>query len=323
MALLRLSGLSALLITLLMVGCTPPQSNEQTVSGEQAETGPESEPSPAATAEPPTEESKEVGWRPPREETRAEFEQLMQYARENDLRSRPTGEVMQVLGEQLMGRPYIVGALDGFEEETLVARLDSLDCFTFVEAAMAMARGVKEGDYSFEGYLERTEEQRYRDGEADSYCSRMHYFTEWIHRNDERGLLERITAEAGGQPFDKQYGFMTAHREAYPQMAADSTFRCIADVEERLNEQVDLVYIPQDQIRASYDRLQTGDLVAMATHIDGLDVTHTGLVYKDDEGGTGLLHASTSGGVKVSPDLQEYVQGVDAQVGIIVARPLD
>ena len=70
-----------------------------------------------------------------------------------------------------------------------------------------------------------------------------------------------------------------------------------------------------------YDRLQAGDIVATATHIDGLDVTHTGLVYDNGDGTRGLLHASTSGGVKVSPDLQSYVQGVDSQIGIIVARP--
>lgn len=62
---------------------------------------------------------------------------------------------------------------------------------------------------------------------------------------------------------------------------------------------------------------------APATDIEGLDVTHTGLVYKGEGGSTGLLHASTSGGVKVSPDLRSYVQGVEKQVGIIVARPED
>jgi len=35
------------------------------------------------------------------------------------------------------------------------------------------------------------------------------------------------------------------------------------------------------------------------------------------------LHASPQGGVRVSPDLQTYVQNNPAQVGIVVARPLD
>jgi cell wall-associated NlpC family hydrolase len=226
------------------------------------------------------------------------------------------------LGERYLGRPYVVGPLDGFGREVLVARLDSFDCFTYVEALLAMARGVAAGDTTFAGYLRRTEEQRYRGGEAGGYCDRLHYFTEWIYRNAERGIVRDVTAEAGGEPFPKRYGFMTAHRDSYPALADDGTFRCIARVEERLNEEVELYYIPQDRIAESYDRLRPGDVVAMATGIEGLDVTHTGLIYRAPDGSTGLLHASTTGGVKVSPDLQTYVQGVEAQVGVIVARPV-
>lgn len=286
-----------------------------------ADNEPARTPTPSATAQPPTEEAVETGYRPPPAVTRAEHRALMATARERDLAARPIGEVMQVLGTELLGRPYIVGPLDGFEEETLVVRLDSFDCFAYIEALLAMARGVTESDYTFEGYVERTEEQRYRNGEAEGYCSRMHYFTEWIHLNDQRGLVENVTREIGGEPLAKRYGFMTAHREAYPKMESERVYRCIAEVEERLNRTIDLSFVPQDRIAETYDELQAGDLVAAATDIEGLDVTHTGIVYKDEEGGTGLMHASTSGGVKISPDLETYVQGIDKQIGIIVARP--
>jgi hypothetical protein len=72
---------------------------------------------------------------------------------------------------------------------------------------------------------------------------------------------------------------------------------------------------------AVYDRLNAGDIIALVTNIEGLDVTHTGLVYDDGNGGKGLLHASTSGGVIVSPDLQRYVTNNRRQIGILVARP--
>jgi hypothetical protein len=80
-------------------------------------------------------------------------------------------------------------------------------------------------------------------------------------------------------------------------------------------------YVPQDSIRAVYDELRAGDIVGMATSIDGLDVSHSGLVYAHDDGRKGLLHASLSGGIVVSPDLQRYVQTIDNQIGIVVARP--
>ena len=291
-------------------GCAAPDAPDAT-----------SDPSPSAMAQPPTEEALEVK-PPPREATRARFRAAMVYAEEEDLASRPIGEIMVTLGERYLGRPYIVGPLDGFGREVVVARLDSFDCFTYVEALLAMARGVASGDTTFTGYLDRTEQQRYRDGEARSYCSRLHYFTEWIYRNAERGIVHDVTTEVGGVSFPKRYGFMTANRSAYPALLADSTFQCITGVEDRLNEAVELYYIPQDRIAASYDLLRPGDIVATATDIEGLDVTHTGLVYRSPDGSVGLLHASTSGGVKVSPDLQTYVQGVDAQVGVIIARPV-
>ncbi len=91
-------------------------------------------------------------------------------------------------------------------------------------------------------------------------------------------------------------------------------------MEERLRGS-ELFYVPQDEIAEKYGRLKAGDIIATATHIKGLDVTHTGLVYDNRDGTMGLLHASISGGVKVSPDLQAYLEGVDSTIGIIVARP--
>ena len=253
--------------------------------------------------------------------TAARYAELMEFARTNALHERPIGDILQELGEQFLGRPYITGPLDGFGKEVLVARLDSFDCFTYLEAMLAAARGVADQDYSYASYLDRTEEQRYRDGRMGDYCSRLHYYTEWIQDNEEKGIVEHITDDVGGVRLDKSINFMSEHRDSYPALVGnDSLYRCIKKVEDRLNRTYQYFYIPQDSIAMFYDQLQPGDLIATSTHIEGLDVTHTGMVYKGEDGSTGLLHASTDGGVKISPDLQEYVQGVNAQTGIIVAR---
>jgi hypothetical protein len=153
------------------------------------------------------------------------------------------------------------------------------------------------------------------------YCSRLHYYTEWISDNEEKGLVKNITSDIGGIRLDKEYSFMSEHRESYPQLAEnDSMYQCISQVEDQLNRTLEYFYIPQDSIHVAYDKMLAGDLIATSTDIEGLDVTHTGMVYRGDDGSTGLLHASTSGGVKISPDLEEYVQGVKSQTGIIVAR---
>ncbi|MEX0747470.1 MAG: N-acetylmuramoyl-L-alanine amidase-like domain-containing protein, partial [Rhodothermales bacterium] len=183
------------------------------------------------------------------------------------------------------------------------------------------ARGVAVEDYSYASYVEKTREQRYRDGVMTDYCSRLHYYTEWIADNEQKGIVENITSNIGGVRLDKDYSFMTEHRELYPLLAEnDSMYQCIEMAEDRLNARLEYFHIPQDSIHLAYDRMLAGDLIATSTHIEGLDVTHTGMVYRGPDGSMGLLHASTDGGVKISPDLEEYVQGVKSQIGIIVAR---
>lgn len=249
------------------------------------------------------------------------FEETMAYARGYDLHERPIGEVMTTLGERFMGSPYTAGMLDEPDKEKLICRLDAFDCVTFVEATLAMARAIKQRDYAYPTYAGYIREQRYRGGEMDGYCSRLHYFSEWIADNERRGTVENITREIGGEPFDKTIKFMSEHRESYPRFATnDSLFQCIQEAENRLHGE-ELYFIPQDEIAEKYDRLRAGDIIATATHIAGLDVTHTGLVYDNGDGTKGLLHASLSGSVKVSPDLQDYLKGVDSTIGIIVARP--
>jgi len=250
------------------------------------------------------------------------YDEVMTYARSENLHELPIGEIMQALGLRFTSMPYMAGLLDAPAEETLVCRLDGFDCVTFVESALALARGVRAEDYSYETFSRNMLDQRYRGGAMEGYCSRLHYFSEWIADNEERGTVRNITLDLGGTPLDKHLTFMSEHRESYPRFVEnDSLYQCIREMEAMLAD-MKLYYVPQDHIDIVYQSLQAGDIIAIATSIEGLDVSHTGLVYKDAGGKTGLLHASTTGGVKVSPDLQAYVQNNRSQIGIVVARPL-
>lgn len=256
------------------------------------------------------------------DDDQAAFREVMAYARAQNLHQRPFGEIMQAVGMQFVGTPYKAGLLDEPAEETLMLRFDGFDCVLFVETVLAMARGIAVQDYSFDTFAQHIEDQRYRDGAMNGYCSRLHYFSEWIADNEARGTVRNVTAALGGERFEKHLTFMGDHRDSYPRFATnDSLFQGIQAMEADLAD-LDLYYIPQARIREVYGALAPGDIIALATSIEGLDVTHTGLVYKDAQGQTGLLHASASGEVKVSPDLQKYVENNKIQVGIVVARPL-
>jgi len=262
---------------------------------------------------------------PPDSATAARFAAAMQYGRAQADSTRSIGALMQALGHHFRGRPYLDGTLDTGSTESLVVRLDGFDCVTFIETTLALARGVAAGDTTYAGFARRLAEQRYRGGTLQGYCSRLHYFTEWLTDNEKKGIVDRLDDTLGGRRMPNTLDFMSTHRSSYDRFATnDSLYACVQTMEDSLRAQQEarpVRYVPQDSIRAVYDRLRAGDIVGVATSIDGLDISHTGLVYAHDNGAKGFLHASLSDGVVVLPDLQRYIQKIDHQIGIVVARP--
>ena len=255
--------------------------------------------------------------------TRHRFDRLMERAVDESWQELPMGEIMRETGLFFMDSPYAAGMLDKSVEESLVVDLMQFDCVLYVEAVLALAAGIALEDFSYDGFEDRLEATRYRQGHRDGYCSRLHYFSEWIRDNDYRGIVRAISHDIGGVPLEKTLNFMSSHRSSYPRLlASDSLFSGILDIEASLAD-MQLYHIPQDNISQVYPMLQDGDILAFSTHIEGLDVTHTGLAFAQPDGQFGLLHASPDGGVMISDDLHDYVAGNRTQIGIMVARPTD
>lgn len=164
---------------------------------------------------------------------------------------------------------------------------------------------------------------RYRGGERRAYASRLHYFSEWISDGEKRGLIEDRGAELGGVEDVRPLRFMTEHRGSYPALADDNVFRDVAALERRLDDRPRRV-IPTKRIPQVAGRIETGDVLAFATEISGLDVTHAAFAYRDAENVLRVLHAPLSGGVVevTRATLPEYVAAIRRATGILVARPL-
>lgn len=250
------------------------------------------------------------------------FQHVMQEAIAQNLHQRPIGEIVQSIAQEFLGTPYKAGLLDQFTEETLVATLNQFDCVLFIETVLAIARGIATQDYSYPTFVNHIQNQRYRHGQMDGYCSRLHYFSEWILDNQKRGIVKNLAQDLGSVPLNKTLNFMSTHRQNYSQLSDDVIYQCIVDKETELNS-VTVNYIPTNRIRQLYSQLQPGDIIAVATKIPGLDVTHTGFVYRTAEGNIGFIHASPIGRVTISRDLQQYVSKVENAIGILVARPND
>lgn len=240
------------------------------------------------------------------------------------LKDSKIGDAIVEIGRSFLGTDYVAGTLDKDLEEKLVINLQGLDCVTFVENCLTFARCLKKSKTSFENYNSELELIRYRDGIIDGYTSRLHYFTDWIYDNENKGIVKDITYDLGGVKYTKTVNFMSSNTKSYKQLSDESNLKAIKSIEEDINSRI-YYYIPAKSISKVYDQLQNGDIIATTTTIAGLDVTHTGYILKGDDGGTYFLHASLKSKQVIisSNQLHEYVSEDTKKTGIIVARPQD
>ncbi|MFN8651836.1 MAG: DUF1460 domain-containing protein [Gemmatimonadales bacterium] len=240
------------------------------------------------------------------------------------------GPAVVRVGELAAGTPYVAGTLDAYlgtggsarGPEPLVASLTRFDCVTLVESCLAVARTSLEAP-AWDRFLAHLSTMRYRGGVRAGYASRLHYFSEWISDGMRRGLVRDLGAELGAIDDDRPLRFMTEHRQSYPALADGETFAAIAAMERSLDGAARHL-VPTDQVGSVVSRLETGDVLAFATSIPGLDVTHAAMAYRDRDGVMRVLHAPLSGGVVevAHRPLPEYVAAIRRSTGILVARPL-
>jgi hypothetical protein len=243
----------------------------------------------------------------------------------------PLGRAVARVGELALGSPYRPNTLEEYlaaasaspDAEPLTAYLTGFDCVTLVESTLAIARAAADPRAGWSDFAGEIERMRYRGGVRAGYPSRLHYFSEWIGDNARRGLVRDLGPELGAGEDGRPLRFMTTHRSAYRALADDGVFRQIGEMERRLDASPRHL-IPTARIASVADRIQTGDVLAFATSIEGLDCTHTGLAYRDRAKVLRVLHAPLSSGeVQVSRGtLPEYVAALRSGTGILIARPL-
>ena len=244
----------------------------------------------------------------------------------------PFGRSAARVGGLAAGTPYEASTLEGYLRaggspsgtEPLTLSLTRFDCVTLVEACLAVARVAHHGGApAWRRFGREVERMRYRGGERRGYSSRLHYFSEWISDGEKRGLLRDLGRELGGVADARPLRFMTEHRASYPALSEDGVFREIGTIEHRLDGRPRRV-IPTGRIPQLAHRIETGDVLAFATAIPGLDVSHAAFAYRDAEGILRVLHAPLSGGVVevTRATLPEYVAAIRRSTGILVARPL-
>ena len=255
-------------------------------------------------------------------EDRAIYDDLVSSFRNERERTRSVGELILDVGKYFLGFPYVSNTLEREGRETLVIDLREFDCYTFAENVVVLAGLIRKGKSHFRSYAAQLRKIRYRRGIAKGYSSRLHYFSDWLYDNEQKDIVKDVTRTAGGEPFRKSFNFMTRHREDYSALSKEKSYQDMMAIEKRLSRRL-LHHIPKAVLGKFQSTVKNGDLIAITTGIEGLDVIHVGLAVRLRKG-LHLLHASEVVKKVVISDvtLHQYISRRKMMTGIMIGRAI-
>ena len=245
------------------------------------------------------------------------------------LRAMSIGDRVSWFGQVFAGTPYKGFTLEIHDRiEAPSVNLNGLDCWTFFEVSLALARMVEQPaeQWTPETMLRFIEMDRYWGGRCDgTYLSRLHYLEDWLHDNSQRGMVRDLTRSLGGIAVANSATEMTNNWKKYRYMRNNPELRAgISELESRLRRQP-LMMIPKSRVRGIEDRIQNGDIIGIVGHDGGAyGTSHVGLAYRGSDGVLHFMHASAPanyGKVVIDSRLSDYLENFRSHAGIIVGRP--
>lgn len=237
-------------------------------------------------------------------------------------RNKPTGELMVETARFFLGVPYVAATLEK-DPEQLVVNLHELDCMTLVETTTALVMTLRDSLPSFAGFQKHLQENRYRNGQITDYTDRLHYTSDWIYENEQKGRVKDITRQIGGRPHQFPLSYMSAHADSYAALKNNpERVARIAAKEKEVAARNCYGFIPEDEIAACAEGMQPGDIVGFVSSVDGLDIAHVGIVDRVNNETT-FIHASSTQKKVVENDgaMADYVKGIKKNSGVVIIRP--
>lgn len=239
-----------------------------------------------------------------------------------DLKEKPINKIFTEIAKSFIGIEYAANTLQNENKEELRIHLTGLDCYTFVEAALVFSRNIKRSKTGFSDFESELENVRYRNGKLGDYTSRLHYFSDWLFEMDKREIIDLVTKDIGGEKYEKQINFMSAHPQYYKELKNNPAFvKKISVIENEMNKR-NYFYIDQSDIEKNESKLKNGDIIGVTTSIKGLDISHVGIAVKMSDDRIHFLHAPVPGKkIQITKlPLSDYIKKNKKQTGIMVGR---
>lgn len=221
---------------------------------------------------------------------------------------------VKALARSWQGIPYGSGGA-GTAPHQLLLNLDQMDCMTAVENIIALHRAYNEGQASLEGFAAALLPTRYQTYPPCTVEDRFHYLTHSFAAWEALGWGTWLSL---GIPDTRPIHYISHHPQKY---SGFTNWKRIRTVEQRLSARP-RYYIPSQAIKDWLPFLQDGDLIALVSPQEGLDVSHIGIFFWEGEKPT-FAHASLIAKKWVyGEDLCAYLDRRGDKVkGITVFRP--
>ncbi len=246
-------------------------------------------------------------------------------AEEQKLAAEPIGKIITAIGKSFIGTDYEAHTLDKDTSEALVINLSGLDCTTYVENVFAISRCIKKSMDAFKNFEDELKEIRYRNGVINGFTSRLNYFSDWIYDNEKKGILKNISGQIGGEPIQFKVNFMSSHPNLYFQLRENhALIPIIRKQEEKISGRT-YFFIPKNKVAAVESKIHSGDIIAFTSSIKGLDVSHTGIAVRMEDGKIHLMNAPNVGlKVRINKEtLSSYISRIKKDTGIMVLRAIE
>lgn len=252
------------------------------------------------------------------------FDRLGEAAKAQSVYARPLPERMAFFARQLVGTAYVGWTLErDIRNETCFVTLEGLDCVTFAETVLALAKLDWSATPNPGDLVARVRNTRYRGGTVNGYLSRLHYTSDWFADNARRGTWTDVTASLPGARLDRRpVFFMSANARLYRQLTADpALIEPLKEHEARITRLMRW-YVPTESAAAAEQRLETGDIIGLVDRRNGMDYAHVGLIVRE-RGVPHFVHASSSAKrVVFDAPLSHYLARSRGTIGFSVVRPI-
>jgi hypothetical protein len=261
----------------------------------------------------------------------AKFQAIIAKAERENWRNLPLGERTVRIAREMVGTPYVNYSLEIDDRiESPVANLQGMDCWTFYENSLAIARMIryKPAPYKLTDMLHMVEIERYRNGICTgSYLSRMHHLEEVFHDNQRRGYAVNITSRIpGAERMQREIREMTVQWKNYRYLRANpALIEPMGKIEAQVSK-LPVYQVPKSKVKAAEKYLQNGDICAITCKDTSGYTSHVGLIVRLNNRAY-FAHATSDRDkgrmVVIDRPITDYLTSSSKHAGIIICRPND